>query len=203
MAFQDTFGQLEYLGLFDVLLPFILIFTIVFAIMQKAKIFGDNAKNYNIMIALVMGLAVVFPHVLGYYPPEKDVVLIINHALPNVGIVLVAIIMALLLLGILGGRMELGGGSLSGWIAMASFGIIVFIFGAAAEWWGLPDFLSVLNDPDTMALVITILVFAIVIWFITKEDKTFADDDKGKAAREAYEKGRFMSQLGDMVKWNK
>jgi hypothetical protein len=36
MAFQDTFGQLEYLGLFDVLLPFILIFTIVFAILQKS-----------------------------------------------------------------------------------------------------------------------------------------------------------------------
>jgi hypothetical protein len=172
MAFQDTFGQLEYLGLFDVLLPFILIFTIVFAILQKAEIFGPKTKNYNIMIALVMGLAVVFPHVLGYYPPDKDVVIIINHALPNVGIVLVAIVMALLILGIFGKTIQLGDTSASGWVAMFAFGMIVFIFGAAAEWWILPDILSMLDNPDTMALVITILVFAIIIWFITKEDDT-------------------------------
>jgi hypothetical protein len=172
MALEGPFSQLESLGLFDVLLPFILIFTIVFAVLQKIQLFGpDKTKNkpINTVIALVMGLSVVFPHVLGYYPPNRDVVVIMNRALPNVGVVLVAVLMALLIIGVLGKRFEIGGNSASGWIAIAAFAMIIFIFGSAAEWWGLPDWLGMLRDPDTMALVVTILVFAIIIWFITKE----------------------------------
>jgi len=176
MAYEFTFAQLEYLGLFDVILPFILIFTIVFAVMQKVQLFGDpkttkNVKNYNVVIALVMGLAVVFPHVLGYYPPDKDIVLIINQSLPNVSIVLVAILMALLIIGILGKRFELGGTSLSGWIALAAFVVIVYIFGSAARWWESNFAFWLLAQPDLMALVIVILVFALIIWLVTKEDK--------------------------------
>jgi hypothetical protein len=171
MALEGVFANLESLGLFDVLLPFMLIFALVYAILQKIELFGKDTRNYNIVVALVMGLSVVFPHVLGYYPPDRDVVVIINTALPNVGITIVAIVMAMLIIGLLGRRVELGGNSLSGWIAILAFGLIIFIFGSAANWWMLPDWLSVLNDPDTMALVVTVLVFAIIIWFITKEDK--------------------------------
>jgi hypothetical protein len=170
MALEYTFYSLEQMGLFDVILPFILVFTIVFAVMQKVKIFGDNTKNYNIMIALVMGLAVVFPHVLGYYPPDQDIVMIINHALPNVSITLVAIVMALLIIGVFGKSPTLGDNNISGWIAMLAFGAIVYIFGSAANWWSLPGFLYMLDNPDTMGLVVFILVFAIIIWFITKDD---------------------------------
>src|SRR3990172_7462533 len=100
MALQDSFYRLQELGVFDVLLPFILIFTIVFAILQKVKIFGTDEKvrSYNAVIALVMGLAVVVPHVLDAYPPGGDIVVIMNQALPNVSIVVVAIVMALILI---------------------------------------------------------------------------------------------------------
>jgi len=177
MALEGVFGQLEQLGLFDVLLPFILVFTLVYAILNKIKLFGDKSKNFNIMIALVMGLAVVFPHVLGYYPPDQDIVLIINHALPNVSIVIVAVLMALLIIGIMGRRFELGDSSLSGWIAMGAFAIVVYIFGSAANWWSMPGWLSVMNNQDLMALVVVILVFSIVIYFITK-DETETPEDK-------------------------
>lgn len=173
MAMEGTFYQLQELGLFDVILPFLLVFVIVFAVLQKIKLFGskEESKKFNVVIALVLGLAVVFPHVLGYYPPDRDIVNIINQALPNVSVVLVAILMGLLIIGLLGKRFELGEGSLSGWIALAAFAIIIFIFGAAANWWQMPRWLDVLNNPDTVALVIVILAFAIIIWFITKEDK--------------------------------
>jgi hypothetical protein len=176
MALEGTFAYLEQLGAFDVFLPFVLVFVIVFAILQKVQIFGDptkvkNTKNFNMMIALVMGLAVIFPHILGYYPPDQDIVLIINHALPNVSIVLVAILMALLIIGLLGKRFEIGGNSLSGWIAIAAFALIVYIFGSAANWWSAPSFLWFITaNPDLMALVIVILVFAIIVHFITKEE---------------------------------
>lgn len=174
MALEGVFANLAEWGVIDVILPFILIFTIVFAILQKVKVFGTgpNVKNFNVIIALVMGLAVVFPHVLGYYPPDQDIVNIINHSLPNVSIVLVAVLMALLIIGILGKRFELAGNSLSGWIALGAFAVVIWIFGASAQWWSLPSFLDfVLMNPDLTALVLVILVFAIVIWFITKTDE--------------------------------
>jgi hypothetical protein len=177
MALEGTFAQLEALGLFDVILPFILIFTVVFAILQKVKLFGDNSKNFNVVIALVMGLAVVFPHVLGYYSPDQDIVLIINHALPNVSVVLVAILMALLIIGVMGKRWSLGTGSISGWFAIAAFAIIIYIFGSAANWWVYPIWLDILNNPDIMSLIVVILVFAIIIWLVTKE--TGEGKDKG------------------------
>ncbi|MBI2652090.1 hypothetical protein HYX00_01375, partial [Candidatus Woesearchaeota archaeon] len=49
----------------DVLLPFLLIFVIVFAILQKTKILGDSKKNLNVVVAIVVGLLVVIPHVTG------------------------------------------------------------------------------------------------------------------------------------------
>jgi len=104
MALQDSFFMLNEQGLFDILLPFVLVFTIVYAVLHKIKLFGKDSKQFDVMIALVMGLAVVFPHVLwGVNDPTvstlsngmPDIVNIINASLPNVSIVIVAIVMAL------------------------------------------------------------------------------------------------------------
>jgi hypothetical protein len=195
MALQYTFAQMEYLGVFDAILPFILIFTIVFAVMQKVKIFGTEAKakTYNAVVALVMGGATIYPHIMGYYPPDKDIVVIINRALPNVGVVVVAVVMALILIGVMGRRFELAGNSLSGWIAIAAFALIVFIFGSAARWWDHPLWLSFMMDPDLVALIIVVLVFAILIWWITKEDDQ--KDPKKKSFGEQF--GELLATTGE------
>lgn len=179
--------------MFDVLLPFILVFTIVFAVLQKINLFGDNSKQFNVIIALVMGAAVIYPHVMGYYPPEKDIVNIINQSLPNVSVVVVAIVMALIIIGVLGKRFEIGENALSGWIALGAFAVVLYIFGNAAHWWEAPAWMYFLDDPDTMALIITILVFAIIIWFVTKEPK--------KEGTGLYE--RIGKDLGSMLKGGK
>lgn len=174
--FEDGFIQLADMGILDVLLPFILVFTIVFAVMQKTKILGEEngkpRKNFNAVIALVMGMAVVIPHVIGSYPsPESDVVLIINNALPNVSAVMVAVIMLLLIMGVFGGEVNIAGSSLAGWAVLFAIISTVIIFGNAANWFNLPSWLGFLEDSETQALVIVILIFALIIWFITKEDK--------------------------------
>ena len=176
-VFQDGLLQLEEAGILDVVLPFILVFTIVFAVLQKTKILGEDKdgkprKNFNAVIALVMGLAVVIPHVIGSYPsPESDVVLIINNALPNVSAVMVAVIMLLLIMGVFGGEVNIAGSGLAGWAVIFAIIATVVIFGNAANWFDLPGWLNFLEDSETQALIIVILVFALIIWFITKEDK--------------------------------
>ena len=57
--FMDAVESLEDIGFYEVALPFILIFTIVFAILQKVKIFGASGKNFNAVIAVVLAFLVV------------------------------------------------------------------------------------------------------------------------------------------------
>jgi len=171
-VFENAIITLENFGLTDVLIPFLLVFTIVFAVFQKTKILGEGRKNFNIMIGLIMGLAVVIPHVTHTYPANGDVVDIINKALPNVSIVVVAVIMLLLLIGLFGGEANWGGSTYLGLVVIIALVVVIYIFGAAANLWGEVTWLWWLRDPDTQALIVVILVFAVIVWYITKEEKT-------------------------------
>ncbi len=161
----------ENWGLTDVFLPFLLIFIIIFAILQKTHVLGENKKNLNVAIAVIIGLLVVIPHVTRSYPPRMDVVEIMNKALPTVSIVVVAIIMLMILLGIFGADATLFGAKLGGWITMVSVILIVWIFGASAGWWGTWAWFNRFFGSDAVALIIILLVFGIVIAFITSGER--------------------------------
>ena len=170
MNFPDMIRTLEQYGISDVLLPFILIFTIVFAVMQKTKLLGEGRKNFNVIVALVMALGVVIPHVLGRYPAGGDVVDIMNNALPNVSIILVAILMVMIIVGLFGANIKIAGTTMGGWFTLISLILVGIIFGNAAGWFDINWFDRILPDTDTRNLVVIILVFGIIIAFITNDD---------------------------------
>ncbi len=175
-------GIAENYGLTDVVLPFLLIFVILFGTLQKVKIFKQ--KKFNIMISLVISLLVVIPHVTNRYPPGKDVIEIMNNALPAVSIVIVAIVMLFVMLGLFFGEQKFAGASIGGWISVICIASIVWIFGSSAGWWSGWNSVRNFFGEDAVSLVIIIVVFGLIINFITKEDK-----------KEAGEK--FMDKLGD------
>ncbi len=181
-AFTDAIRRLEELGISDVLLPFILIFTIIFAVMQRTKILGEN-KKFHGMTALVFALAVVIPHVTNSYPnPKYDVVNIINSALPNVSVIVIAIVAVLILLGVFGIKFPIGGNSksiLASVLWILSFGTIIFIFGSSAGWgwWKVPRVFNFLLDKDTQALLLIILVFGLIVAYVMGDDK---EKEKGR-----------------------
>jgi len=181
--FEYSIRALEQMGIADVILPFIIVFTIIFAALQKSKILGQDSKKFNVIIALVMGLAVVIPHVTGMYPPDGDVVNIMNTALPNVSLIAIAFIMVMLLLGIIGGDIDFAGTSIGGIAMLISIVAVIIIFMASAGLFrSMPWWLQWLRDPYIKELVVIILVFGIIISYITKEDaedkKTFMDSLK-------------------------
>lgn len=175
---------LDSWGLTDVMLPFLLIFVIIFALMAKTRVLGEDKKKYNLVVALVIGLLVVIPHVLDYYPPGGDVVEIMNNALPQVSIIAVAVIMLLILIGLFGGEAKWMGSSLSGWIAILAFIIILIIFGGSAGWWGNWSWFQNFFGGETVAIIVMVLVFAIIVWWITggegKEKEVNALSNVGK-----------------------
>ena len=82
----DFINNLENLGFYDVALPFILVFTLIFAILQKIKIFGENSKNFNAVIALAMALLVV---------RQVSIVEIMNQFLPQISLVALVFVICL------------------------------------------------------------------------------------------------------------
>lgn len=170
--------KLQEIGVLDVIIPFILVFTIVFAVLQKTKILGHEEdgktpkKNFNAVIALAMALGVIIPHIAGMYPnPESDIVNIINSALPNISVVLIAVVMMLLMIGVFGGEVNVAKSGLAGWAVLFAIVATVFIFGTAAYWWELPSWMNFMMDGDTQALIVIILVFGALIAFITGDNK--------------------------------
>jgi hypothetical protein len=66
-TFRNVIEFFDEIGIYDVILPFLLVFTIVFAILEKTKVFGtdtiDNVKytkkNLNSLTAFVISFLVV------------------------------------------------------------------------------------------------------------------------------------------------
>lgn len=164
-GFTDLAYYFQQWGVMDFLLPFLLVFTIVFAVMQRTKILGDK-KNYNVIIALILGLLFVVPHITESYPLGYDPVQVMNESLPSISLVAVAAIMLLLLMGIFGASFAASAAPV---IAIIAILFVAYIFGASLKLWQGPYDIFYWWSSDVTELIIIILIFGVVVWFITKE----------------------------------
>ncbi len=73
MPYQEVFQWLVDIGFVEVILPFLLVFTLTYAVLQKTRVLGEEGekdkkepkKKLNAMIAFVMGFfAVLATHLL-------------------------------------------------------------------------------------------------------------------------------------------
>lgn len=193
MALQDVLYVLDNLGFTDVFLPFILIFTIVFATLQKIKMFGEESRKFNAIISMALAIGVIIPHSLGKYPPGTDIVDILNTALPSVSLTIIAITFILILVGMFGGEATWGEKMVGGAVTFIAVGLVVFIFGSAAGWWQSTGIASFLSDPSVQATILVVAVFWLIISTITKGPQETAYSERvgqffGKAMSEAAKK---------------
>lgn len=168
MPFSNIASYFQTYGIIDFLLPFLLVFTIVFAVLQRTEILGKGKKNFNVVIALVLALIFIVPHMTGSYPLGYDPVQVINEALPSISLVAIAAVMLLMLLGIFGGDFAKAAMPI---IAIASIIFVIYIFGAtsALNFWRGPHDVFGWWTPALTELLIIILIFGLIVWFITKE----------------------------------
>jgi len=103
MAEVETIFQSEVLTRF--ILPFLLVFFIVFAILEKTKLFGEDKKQLNALVSFVMGL--IFVSVL-------SPTLIVSNLILFLTVALVSIFVILLLWGFIFGDKE--GFKISKWM---------------------------------------------------------------------------------------
>jgi len=172
MDLNTIITNLESYGLTDIILPFILIFTIVYGILDKINIFK---KRSNLTISFVMGLTTVTAHVFEQYPHCWDVVVIINNSLPKIGILIFAIISFLIVLATLGVKLSFFSKYL-GWIAIGAVCFVIYTFFTSGgnECYNYDT--SFLTLPWTKYLAL-ILVFILIIIFVTKKNKSDEPED--------------------------
>lgn len=175
---EDAIRVLQDWGMMDVLVPFMLVFTVVYSILYKISIFGTgkSAERYNLIVALALALGVIIPHATNYYSADADPVAIINNSLPSIAGIIIALIMVLILIGSFG-RNFLGKDVFKSVFALASFAAVLYIFGANAGWfpYGFAQTWNIYVPPETQSLLIMLLVFGLIVYFITGEDTTKVD----------------------------
>lgn len=179
MAYQEVFQWLVDFGFVDVILPFILVFTLTYAVLQKTRVLGEDnkkpKKRLNTMLAFVLGfLAVLATHLLN----------VINVL---VGYMVLLLIVGLLLAIVLGLAGAEGGHKNKFFIALMLVLFALFVFYGLARA-GIIDeqrFFDTLFWP-----IIAIAVLGTVLYFVLrKKPEAPSRPRQGESAPQAQASG--------------
>ncbi|MCK4649747.1 hypothetical protein KAT36_00805 [Candidatus Pacearchaeota archaeon] len=116
----------------EMLLPFLLVFVVVFAILQKSKILGEGKAQVDAMVALVVGLILIG------VPGPRDILVGI---MPWMAVGVAVILVFLILYGFVAG--DLSGAGTPAWLknvfmglaTLFTLGVVLFVSGLGSKLW--------------------------------------------------------------------
>ncbi|MBI4448278.1 hypothetical protein HY643_04820 [Candidatus Woesearchaeota archaeon] len=153
---------LEKFGFFDVILPFLLVFTIIFGILEKTRVFGSEEvdgkkyprKNINSMVAFVIAFFVI---------AAKEIVATIQTSLPQVALVLIIIVCFLMLAGSFMADKEFSFEKRKGWVAVLTITVFLTVLTIFFNALGWMDTIYAWSKSETGTLFPSLILLAIVI----------------------------------------
>ena len=179
--FRGVIDFLGTLGIYDVVLPFLLVFAIIFAILEKTKVFGiekigdvtTTRKQINAIVAFVIGFFVI---------ASSQLVEIVTKVSSHVVVLLLLSVFFLLLVGsfMKEGEVELKDGWNRVFMVIMFVGILVIFANAIpykdTNWLSFIMGFIAHNYNSTFAGTIILLIIVIgTIYFIVKEPKSSSD----------------------------
>lgn len=92
---ENAIGLLQDFGFFSVVLPFLLVYSLVYGLLVNTKMFGDDtaSKSVNQVIALVIGAFVI---------TSTDVVNLMLGVIPQASFLLVVVLMLMMIAAMMG-----------------------------------------------------------------------------------------------------
>jgi len=157
--------KLESIGFYDVILPFLLIFTLTFAILERARLFGQDSRKFNAIIALVLGMLII---------RQGDIVTFINTYLPNVSAIVIVFLGFLIIMGLFGvGHSAFTGGLMFVFVILAIAGGIWALTESADNAIDIPgtDWNINITDEDAGVLLVFGLILGLFLWAIGSKPK--------------------------------
>lgn len=156
MAVVETAAQwLVDFGIYDVVLPFILVFTLIYGSLQKSKILGED-KNVDVAVATTIGFLVV---------ASIQIVSSIQTIITITTVFFLTIILGFIIAGTLGVSPRKTDTKQIGFFAgILLLGILAFSITNIQQYIDTELIQTILFSPTT----ITVLAFALVVWWITR-----------------------------------
>ena len=156
-AIGNILAQWEQAGIFSYMLPFLLIFAMIFGVLTKINLFKEN-KSINAIIALAVSLMSL----------QFDFVSIFFAELfPRMAIGLIVLLVAMILLGMFSPNEK--------WVNYTFFGIAAVVLisvlvksAKAVSFFGGGGFLGNIYWPDLLPWIILIVVLGVIVGASTK-----------------------------------
>ena len=171
VIFENVLRQWAEIGVFDVLLPFILVTTVVYALLQRTKILGktkagDAKKNINILTSILLAFFVV---------ATAHVTQTITRIAQFMALAAVILVVVVMIFGFSGAKLEEMQNRWLLWsIGLVLFGTVALY---ALGWWEWVS-LTLLNR-YVIIPVLMLITFLIIVWFIAGEERV---PEEAKAA---------------------
>lgn len=159
--FRDIIAYLQEMGVYEIFLPFLLIFAIVFAILEKTSILGKEKTNINAIVSLVIGLLLIV---------QKGIVETINTFLPRVSLIMVVILMFLLLVSMVAGKEFKG--LQNTFLTIVIIGIIISLYFALSP----SDWLTQDERDALLRIGVPIGIFVLVFFLVTGGKKQAGEE---------------------------
>ncbi|OYT41020.1 hypothetical protein B6U80_02150 [Candidatus Pacearchaeota archaeon ex4484_26] len=93
---EQSILTLKKLGFFQIVIPFVLFFAVIFAILEKSKLLGEDKRAVNAIVALVIALAAT---------GAAAVTGIVSTMIPFVVLAIVVLLLFFLIYGLFGGEL--------------------------------------------------------------------------------------------------
>lgn len=134
----------------ETILPFVLIFTVVFAILQKSKVFGEGKRQLDAIVSLVVGLLVIsFAQAVGF----------IVQLTPFLAVSLIVILVFMILIGSFWGD-KLPKGITYTLAVLVSIAVIVAVLVFSNAWDRIVDIFHIGSDSPWFANILFIVIIA-------------------------------------------
>lgn len=160
--FYSLFYQIESSGFYEFVLPFFLVFTIVFGILEKTKIFGevDNRprSNLNVVLAIILALTILL---------NTDIIFLLNNTLPKLSFFIVIAVLVMLLVALFHTPEE--GKNISvplTWATLLAIGAVLWSLATSyygEELWPYWIYL----DDSTISFIFFLVLFGIIVYIVT------------------------------------
>ena len=154
MVLEDSFALMAKIGILDVVLPFVLVFTLTYALFKRTKVFGRMNKRTSIIVALVTAFLFV-----GLFSFENFMWMLFWMV-----IVFVAFLFYILLVQTMGLETKVNG------FVIGSVFLIFALIGSY-QFIDINRLIRFVFNP----FVVTILLFVLLLWFIVHEKSTNAE----------------------------
>ena len=189
-TFRNVLEFFDKIGIYDVILPFLLVFTIVFAILEKTKVFGTETvgekevtkKNLNSMLAFVIAFLVI---------ASSKLVETITEVSSNVVVLLLLAVFFLLLVGSFFKKEDQPAFLEGNWkylfMAIMFLGIIGIFLNAietddGESWlsWGWEQVTGNFNSTAVASIILVIVIIAFMMYVVKGESSSPKKEEEKK-----------------------